>query len=65
MQELQTETRHGALKGATAAAVRDYKAELTAMDNKEKGDQRAANQQEIDLLETMRSTSSTSSAWRR
>jgi len=51
MQELQTETRLGALEGAMAAAVRDYKAELTATENKEKGDQRAVNEQEIDLLE--------------
>ncbi|KAJ1471700.1 thioredoxin-like protein [Baffinella frigidus] len=51
MQELQTETRLGALEGAMAAAVRDYKAELTAAENKERGDQRAVNQQEIDLLD--------------
>ena len=51
MQDLQTETRLGALEGAMAAAVRDYKAEILAGEEKDAAAQRAANEEEIDLLE--------------
>jgi len=51
LQELKTETRIGALEGAMAAAVRDYKAELLANEAKEKNAVRAFNETEVDLLE--------------
>lgn len=51
MQELKTECRLGALEGAMAAAVRDYKAELLQKEEKEKGKVRAFNETEVDLLE--------------
>jgi len=51
MDSLKTEARLGALEGAMAAAVRDYKAELLADEAKGKAAQRAANEQQMDLLE--------------
>lgn len=49
--DLKTEARLGALEGAMAAAVRDYKAELLAEESKTKAKVRAFNETEVDLLE--------------
>ena len=51
MDQMKTEARLGALEGAMAAAVRDYKAELMAEEAKGKAKVRAFNEQEVDLLE--------------
>jgi len=50
MEQLKTETRLGCLEGAMAAAVRDYKKELHAKEKSEKGEVKAFNEQEVDLL---------------
>ena len=51
MDSLKTEARLGALEGAMAAAVRDYKAELHAEEEKNKSKVRAFNETAVDLLE--------------
>lgn len=51
MDQLKTEARLGALEGAMAAAVRDYKAEVLAEEEKTKGKVKAFNETEVDLLE--------------
>eukprot|EP00292_Cryptomonas_paramecium_P014296 CAMPEP_0113674436 /NCGR_PEP_ID=MMETSP0038_2-20120614/7414_1 /TAXON_ID=2898 /ORGANISM="Cryptomonas paramecium" /LENGTH=236 /DNA_ID=CAMNT_0000591009 /DNA_START=153 /DNA_END=863 /DNA_ORIENTATION=- /assembly_acc=CAM_ASM_000170 len=51
MQEFKTECQLGALETALAAAVRDYKAEVTASEDAAKAKQAQENAREIDLLE--------------
>mmetsp|Transcript_30505 Transcript_30505/g.98308 ORF Transcript_30505/g.98308 Transcript_30505/m.98308 type:complete len:247 (-) Transcript_30505:176-916(-) len=49
--ELKQEAQLGALESALHAAVRDYKAELTADEQKAKAKEKAFNEQEVDLLD--------------
>jgi len=51
MQEFKNECQIGALESALHAAVRDYKAEVTASEGQTKAQERAENEREVDLLD--------------